>query len=59
MEQSPLERLERLEQLRALETGAEIRVGIIDQAAVGIDTPEEYAQFVERQRQTAVGKRAA
>jgi len=47
---SPLERLEKLEQLRALEAGATIQVGIIEQAAVGIDTPEEYALFVERHR---------
>lgn len=56
---SPLERLEKLEQLRALEYGATIQVGIIEQAAVGIDTPEEYALFVERQRQCAAGKIAA
>lgn len=56
---SPLERLEKLEQLRALEAGAVIQVGIIEQAAVGIDTPEEYALFVERQRKNAAGKIAA
>ncbi|MBI3863884.1 MAG: 3-deoxy-manno-octulosonate cytidylyltransferase [Planctomycetia bacterium] len=47
---SRLERLEKLEQLRALEAGATIRVGIIERSAVGIDTPEDYARFVARQR---------
>lgn len=46
---SPLEQLEKLEQLRALEMGAEIQVGIVEHRAVGIDTPEDYARFVERQ----------
>jgi 3-deoxy-manno-octulosonate cytidylyltransferase (CMP-KDO synthetase) len=50
MPQSPLERLERLEQLRALEAGAVIQVGVVGEAAVGIDTAEEYARFVARAR---------
>lgn len=50
---SPLEQLEKLEQLRALEEGAVIRVEIVPHAAVGIDTPEDYARFVERQRSRA------
>ena len=45
---SPLEAAERLEQLRALEAGYAIRVGLVDEAAPGIDTPEDYAAFVER-----------
>lgn len=45
-----LEQLEKLEQLRALEAGAAIQVGIVRSAAVGIDTREDYARFVERQR---------
>jgi 3-deoxy-manno-octulosonate cytidylyltransferase (CMP-KDO synthetase) len=45
---SRLEQLEKLEQLRALEAGAVIQVGTVDRRAVGIDTPEDYAQFVER-----------
>jgi 3-deoxy-manno-octulosonate cytidylyltransferase (CMP-KDO synthetase) len=44
-----LEQLEKLEQLRALEAGAEIQVATIRHAAVGIDTPEDYARFVQRQ----------
>ncbi len=46
---SPLEQLEKLEQLRALEAGATIRVATVEHRAVGIDTPEDYARFVERQ----------
>lgn len=45
---SRLEKLEKLEQLRALEMGATILVGLVDHAAVGIDTPEDYARFVTR-----------
>ncbi len=47
---SRLEQLEKLEQLRALEAGAAIQVGIVRSAAVGIDTRDDYARFVERQR---------
>jgi 3-deoxy-manno-octulosonate cytidylyltransferase (CMP-KDO synthetase) len=38
---SPLERREKLEQLRALEAGMRIDVGIVDAVPVGVDTPEE------------------
>jgi 3-deoxy-manno-octulosonate cytidylyltransferase (CMP-KDO synthetase) len=54
---SRLERLEKLEQLRALEAGAVIQVGLVDHPAVGIDTPDDYARFVVRQRQAAVVSR--
>jgi 3-deoxy-manno-octulosonate cytidylyltransferase (CMP-KDO synthetase) len=46
---SRLEQLEKLEQLRALEAGARIQVGVVEHLSVGIDTPEDYARFVERQ----------
>ena len=45
---SPLERAEKLEQLRVLEAGATIAVGQTDEAAVGIDTPEDYRRFLQR-----------
>ena len=48
-----LEQLEKLEQLRALEAGAEIQVTVVPRASVGIDTREDYARFVERQREVA------
>jgi 3-deoxy-manno-octulosonate cytidylyltransferase (CMP-KDO synthetase) len=53
---SSLEQLEKLEQLRALQAGAHIQVGIVEHHSVGIDTPEDYARFVQRQ---ASGKAAS
>jgi 3-deoxy-manno-octulosonate cytidylyltransferase (CMP-KDO synthetase) len=50
---SRLEQLEKLEQLRALEAGACIQVATIEHPSVGIDTPEDYAQFIKRQRRRA------
>lgn len=47
---SPLETTEKLEQLRVLEAGHEIAVGLVDEPSVGIDTPEDYRRFVERWR---------
>lgn len=47
---SRLEQLEKLEQLRALEAGASILVGVVEHPSVGIDTPEDYARFVRRQQ---------
>jgi len=38
---TPLEQLENLEQLRALEHGHEILVGIVDEPTIGIDTPAD------------------
>lgn len=43
-----LGRYECLEQLKALEAGVTIRVGMIDSAAVGIDTRDDYDKFVKR-----------
>lgn len=48
MPPSKLEQLEKLEQLRALESGASILVQIVSERSVGIDTPADYAQFVVR-----------
>jgi 3-deoxy-manno-octulosonate cytidylyltransferase (CMP-KDO synthetase) len=50
---SRLEQLEKLEQLRALEAGATIQVAVVDHRSVGIDTPEDYARFVQRQQRRA------
>lgn len=47
---SPLERAEKLEQLRVLEAGFPIAVGLVDEPSVGIDTPDDYRRFVERHR---------
>ena len=46
--QTPLEKAEKLEQLRALEHGWPIRVIVGGRAPAGIDTPEDYAAFVRR-----------
>jgi 3-deoxy-manno-octulosonate cytidylyltransferase (CMP-KDO synthetase) len=45
-----IERVENLEQLRVLDAGHSIVVGVIDEPTIGIDTPEDYRAFVERQR---------
>ncbi len=42
---SHLEKLERLEQLRWLENGFDIGVGITTHASIGIDTPEDVAKI--------------
>lgn len=47
---SRLEQIERLEQLRVLEAGRTIVVGVVDEPTFGIDTPEDYRRFVERTR---------
>ena len=47
---SPLEGAEKLEQLRVLEAGFPIAVGVVEEPGVGIDTPEDYRRFVDRQR---------
>lgn len=46
----PLEESERLEQLRWLSEGSRIHVGLVNHAAGGVDTLEEYQSFVRRSR---------
>lgn len=45
--QSPLELAESLEQLRWLQNGYRIKVGLTDEETVGIDTPDDLAQAEE------------
>jgi 3-deoxy-manno-octulosonate cytidylyltransferase (CMP-KDO synthetase) len=45
---TPLEKLENLEQLRALEHGDSIVVGTVDEPSIGIDTADDYREFVRR-----------
>ncbi|MBA7660786.1 3-deoxy-manno-octulosonate cytidylyltransferase [subsurface metagenome] len=49
--QTPLEKIEKLEQLRAIENGFDILVGKVEHTCDGIDTPEQYAEFVKRHKQ--------
>jgi 3-deoxy-manno-octulosonate cytidylyltransferase (CMP-KDO synthetase) len=48
LEPGPLERAERLEQLRALEHGYRIRVVEVANESWGIDTPEDLERFREK-----------
>ena len=41
------EQIEKLEQLRALEAGYDIRVGLTEDPTVGVDTPEDARKFEE------------
>lgn len=45
---SPLEKTEKLEQLRALENGMAIYAVVIDEAPVGIDTPADLERLASR-----------
>lgn len=47
---SPLEDLERLEQLRALANGIGIACAVVDQAVAGIDVRTDYDAFLSRRR---------
>lgn len=55
---APLEQLEKLEQLRVLAAGQRILVSVVGQAAIGVDTYEDYERFVAHVRQGA-GRAAA
>lgn len=48
MEQSSWEKTEKLEQLRAIENGVSILAGVVERTADGIDTAEQYVEFVKR-----------
>ena len=50
--QSPLEKREKLEQLRALEAGMRIDVAIVDTVPLGVDTPED----LEKARAVLTGR---
>ena len=45
LEQTPLEKTESLEQLRALENGMRIKTSVVDFVPVGIDTKEDLEKF--------------
>lgn len=50
---SSFEQAEKLEQLRTLQSGRTILVGVVEQASGGIDTPADYAAFVARRKAAA------
>lgn len=47
LEQSQLEKAESLEQLRWLQNGYKIKVGLTDKATIGIDTPQDLERAVK------------
>jgi 3-deoxy-manno-octulosonate cytidylyltransferase (CMP-KDO synthetase) len=47
---APAEALEKLEQLRVLDAGRAIRVGVVAHAGRGVDTPADYDEFVRHWR---------
>jgi 3-deoxy-manno-octulosonate cytidylyltransferase (CMP-KDO synthetase) len=49
---APLERLEKLEQLRALDLGCRMPVGLVERATLGVDTSDDYERFVTAYRQS-------
>jgi 3-deoxy-manno-octulosonate cytidylyltransferase (CMP-KDO synthetase) len=53
LDPTPLERAERLEQLRALEHGYRIRAVEVENESWGIDTPEDLDRYHERLRMQA------
>ncbi len=53
---SILEKTEGLEQLRALEAGIPILVREVKTAGRGVDTPEDYAAFVQRFQENLIAK---
>lgn len=53
---SPLEEVERLEQLRALEAGLTIGVAVVDRAEPGVDTPEDAVRMEQRMRELGLGR---
>jgi 3-deoxy-manno-octulosonate cytidylyltransferase (CMP-KDO synthetase) len=42
--------IEKLEQLRVVEAGLPIAVGVVDEPTLGIDTLEDYLEFVKRKK---------
>ena len=48
MEQSYLEKIEKLEQLRALENGFKIKMIEVNSSLIGIDTREDYEEALKK-----------
>lgn len=43
-----IEKTENLEQLRVLHSGYSLLVGVVEEPSIGIDTPDDYREFVAR-----------
>ncbi len=54
----PLEQLAKLEQLRVLELGHPIQVGVVEQSGFGVDTYDDYERFVAAYRHSPNGRAA-
>lgn len=54
LEPSFLEQTEKLEQLRAIENGYTILTAVVEKAWDGIDTPQQYQQFVARVKKRGI-----
>jgi 3-deoxy-manno-octulosonate cytidylyltransferase (CMP-KDO synthetase) len=46
MKPTPLEKLEKLEQLRALENGYRIKVNLVNYEPLSVDTPEDLQKVI-------------
>jgi 3-deoxy-manno-octulosonate cytidylyltransferase (CMP-KDO synthetase) len=55
---SPLERRERLEQLRALELGQQVWAAVIDEAPISVDSPADLERARAHARQLQAGNHA-
>lgn len=58
MPPEPIEEAEKLEQLRVLAMGWTIQVGVVDHCGRGVDTPEDYDNFVAQARKVDYAKAA-
>ncbi|MBN2009263.1 3-deoxy-manno-octulosonate cytidylyltransferase [candidate division KSB1 bacterium] len=54
--ETPLERAEKLEQLRAIENGYRIKVAIVEHAPEGIDTPDDLQTLIYKLKENEIGK---
>jgi 3-deoxy-manno-octulosonate cytidylyltransferase (CMP-KDO synthetase) len=50
--QTPLEAVEKLEQLRALESGHRIRVSVTDHESFGVDIPDDLGKILQRLKES-------
>lgn len=58
MEPTPLEQLEKLEQLRALERGYRIKMAVVDYEPICVDTPEDLEKVIALMKRERQGRSA-